>query len=237
MFHACWKYVSYIQDLEEIIRRIFRIVRHASFPTFSNLDFQYVYISKNIISQEDSGFFLNSFESFGFSKVQNNWFRESWSRPLGPRTIKMKGFQVLPKWNRKVISRKWSRIISRSFWAILLLKFTVSMAPQTPNPELSRIFPGGEDALWHVHLCNICDDSGCSRRCFASCVAVLSSHRLDSRSAPETGQWCQNRIYRVQYSGKQAKNADVHDFTIAMSIMYPRIIFDLRRRPRNVFCY
>ena len=41
-------------------------------------------------------------------------------------------FQVFPKWNRKVASPKWSRIIMRSFWAIQRLKFTVKMRFQTP---------------------------------------------------------------------------------------------------------
>ena len=65
---------------------------------------------------------------------------ESWSRPLGLKTMDMKGFRVFLKWNLKVIRPKWSRIIIRRFWAIPLIIFTVEMAPHaplTPNPQFS----------------------------------------------------------------------------------------------------
>ena len=32
-----------------------------------------------------------------------NWFGESWSRPLGPKTMKMKGLPGLPKMIQKVL--------------------------------------------------------------------------------------------------------------------------------------
>ena len=35
-----------------------------------------------------SHFFLDHFECLGLNKIKNGWFGESWSRPLGPATIK-----------------------------------------------------------------------------------------------------------------------------------------------------
>ena len=70
--------------------------------------------------------------------------------------MKMMGFQVLPEWNRKVTSPKWSRVILRSFRAILLMIFTIKMAPQTPqtpNPQFSQDFPGisiGNQLFWRA---------------------------------------------------------------------------------------
>ena len=91
------------------------------------------------------------------SKVKNNWFGESLSRPPGPKTTKMEGVGVLPKWNRKVTSPKSSRIILRSFWATLFSKFTVEMPPppQTPNQAFSRLFYRNCSILWRP-CCVVC---------------------------------------------------------------------------------
>ena len=43
---------------------------------------------QNIFFGNDLGFFLDLLEYLGASKIKNSWFWESWSRPLGPRTIK-----------------------------------------------------------------------------------------------------------------------------------------------------
>ena len=73
--------------------------------------------------------------------MENNWFGESWSRPPGPKTMKLKGFRVFPKWNRNVTNPEWSRIILRSFWATLLVEFTIKMPPQDPFRPQIRSFP------------------------------------------------------------------------------------------------
>ena len=36
-------------------------------------------------------------KGFGVPKNKYSWFGESWSRPLGPKAMKMMGFQVVPK--------------------------------------------------------------------------------------------------------------------------------------------
>ena len=51
-----------MQDFQEIIGRIFRIVRHASFPNILEMfDFQYFEIPKNDIVQAWFAFFLDLF--------------------------------------------------------------------------------------------------------------------------------------------------------------------------------
>ena len=40
------------------------------------------------------------------SKIKNNWFWQSWSRPPGPEAMKMTAFRFLPKWILKVIRLK-----------------------------------------------------------------------------------------------------------------------------------
>ena len=90
---------------------------------------------------------------FGGSRVANNWFGESRSRPLGPKIMSMKTFRVFPKWNPKVISPKWSRIILRRFWANLLFNFAIKMAPLTvPDPKcgFSPDFPRFSTGPWPV---------------------------------------------------------------------------------------
>ena len=57
-----------------------------------------------------------------------------------PTIMKMTGLGVLPKWNRKVTSSKSSGIILRSFRAILVLKFTIKIAPRPPRLP-NWIFP------------------------------------------------------------------------------------------------
>ena len=48
--------------------------------------------------------------TFGGSTVKYNWCWGSWSRPPGPKIMKMKGFQIFPKWNKTITNPKWSRM-------------------------------------------------------------------------------------------------------------------------------
>ena len=44
-------------------------------------------------------FFLNYVKSFGVSEVNNNWCWESWSHPLGPKTMTNEELSSSPKMN------------------------------------------------------------------------------------------------------------------------------------------
>ena len=99
---------------------------------------------KSDIPQKRLCIFLYSLKYFGVSKNDHNWFWDSWRRLAGSKSMKMIGVRVLPKWHRKVLSPKWSKMILRSFCVILLSIFTINIASQTlqtPNANLSRIFP------------------------------------------------------------------------------------------------
>ena len=54
--------------------------------------------------------------------------------------MKIKGFRGFPKWNRKVTSPKWSRIILRSFRATLFSKSTVLKKLENPGSSI-QYFP------------------------------------------------------------------------------------------------
>ena len=72
---------------------------------------------------------------------QARWKLED--RRRRPQNHENEGFNVFPKWNRKVTSPKWSGIILRSFWAILVIIFTIEMAPDplVPKSAFFRAFP------------------------------------------------------------------------------------------------
>ena len=88
-------------------------------------------ISENIIFENNLLCFLNYSEQFGGAKVRNKWFWGSWSCLLGPKIMIMMNFLIFGKWNRKVTSPKWSRIVLQSFWATLFSKLSVKMGWQT----------------------------------------------------------------------------------------------------------
>ena len=123
-FHIFWRCWAHIQDFREfpfhvlrkilvpysIFSRIYRTdLQELSSPVLSQIvrsfDVQCFEISENI-SENDLGFFLNHFESFGVTKIKCNWFWESWSHPPGSNTMKMRSFRVHPKWILKVTSPK-----------------------------------------------------------------------------------------------------------------------------------
>ena len=60
-------------------------------------DLQNLDISKDTIFKNDSGFRIKYLELFGVPKIKYKWFWESWSCPLGPKTMKTTAFQLLPK--------------------------------------------------------------------------------------------------------------------------------------------
>ena len=121
---------------------------HVLFKIFKIWDFQDFDISQKNMFEKVSGFSLNYLKHSGVSKDKSYWFWESWSRPLGPKTMNMEGFRVFGRWDRKTISPKWSTINLRSFRANLFLKFTVEMTPRPTRPQkrffsrFSRIFCG-----------------------------------------------------------------------------------------------
>ena len=80
-------------------------------------------------------------KSFGVSITQNHWFGESWSRPLGPKIMKMETCRVLATRILKATNPKWSRIIIWRLRATFCLQFTIQIAhptPQTPTPDFSQ---------------------------------------------------------------------------------------------------
>ena len=62
LFHIVDKYWSHIQDGQEFIRRIFRIVRSPTFATCSKMSFWKVVIPRNNIFQSGFGIILELFE-------------------------------------------------------------------------------------------------------------------------------------------------------------------------------
>ena len=67
-----------------------------------------------ITFESDLIFFLDYLKYPGLvSKNKSYRFWESWTRPLGPRTMQMMGVRILTNWNRKITSPKWSRIVLR----------------------------------------------------------------------------------------------------------------------------
>ena len=135
LFHVFWKYWSRIQDFPNTIKRIFGICKSPSVLCFNNFSFLIFEISKPAIFQKWFGIFIGL---FGASpKINNIGFGESWSPPLGPETMNMKGFRVFTKWILKVTTPKWSRITLRSFGAIQVQNLQQKLPPrppQTPNP-------------------------------------------------------------------------------------------------------
>ena len=90
----------HIQYFQELIKRIVRIFWAPPFPTFSNFSmFNILRFSNIILLEKGFVFFLNYLEPFGGPKVQNNWFREPWSRPLGPKTEAPRGLKNNNKLN------------------------------------------------------------------------------------------------------------------------------------------
>ena len=54
-------------------------------------DFRCFEIFQRISSRNDVVCFLYLSEYLGVPKIKYNWFWESWSRPLGPKSMEMKG--------------------------------------------------------------------------------------------------------------------------------------------------
>ena len=90
--------------------------------------------------QESSSNYL---ESFGGSEVQHNWLGETWTRPK-IRNHSNDGSSGSPKWNLKVTSPKWSRIMLRSFRPLFSQHLQSKLPPrppQTPTPDSSWFSP------------------------------------------------------------------------------------------------
>ena len=99
------------------IRWIVRIVRSPlSVPTLSKCPLAEILRSAqhNIINNSFI-FLLDCLKYLGVSNVENNWFWEAWSRPPGPKTIQIRGFE-------------------------LLSLFFLNGTPDTPRPQI-QIFP------------------------------------------------------------------------------------------------
>ena len=97
-FMSSWRYWSQIQDFQEFIKRIVNLVRAPSFQSNSkmsshkNLKFpKWTFHIKDLMC---SCSFWNILVS-PTSNIIGCW--ESWSRPLGPKTMTMRGFRVFPK--------------------------------------------------------------------------------------------------------------------------------------------
>ena len=91
----CLRSVAYVAyDLQYYSARVFCNM----FETFDVHTFE---ISKNIIFENDEGFCLNSVELFCVSKVGDNWFWESWTRPKIRKSSKLWRF----KFSQSVIEK------------------------------------------------------------------------------------------------------------------------------------
>ena len=136
------RYRSHIQDAHS------SDLQEVSAPVFSNMfkmfDFRKLRYQTIIFAKKVSGFFLYLFEVIW-------WVRNSTWLLLGlidtsqnPEIMEMMGFQVLPKWNRKADSPKWSRIITRSFLGHSFLKIYNKNGPRPPDPKSGFLldFPG-----------------------------------------------------------------------------------------------
>ena len=101
-------------------------------------------------------------------------------------SMKMMGFRVFLKWILKVASPKWSRIILLSFWAILLMTFTIKTTPP-PDPIRPRIqkfrgFPIGAQKGFMAWFSNNSLSHG---NCVCLCLGGLLGH-LQLQNHPGT---------------------------------------------------
>ena len=132
LFPACWQILIPYSRLSRIYKTDLRDFSARVCPIkWEIVDVRNFEISKITCFENVLGVFLELFRIIWTSKIENNWFGEAWTRPK-IRKARRWGLFVFPEINRKVISPKWSRIILRSFWANLLIEFTIEMARQTP---------------------------------------------------------------------------------------------------------
>ena len=69
-------------------------------------------------------------------EVKTNWLWESWTCSRCPKIMEIMTCWIVGKWQLKIISPPYSRIIQRSFLAFQSSKFGVRMPPQTlTDPE------------------------------------------------------------------------------------------------------
>ena len=73
--------------------------------TCSIFVFQHFEIATHLF-QKRFGISLELCGVVGVSKVDNNWVWESWSRPLGPKIMRIMTFRILGKRSLKVTSPK-----------------------------------------------------------------------------------------------------------------------------------
>ena len=78
-----------------------RLFHEFEFSRFLNVE-----ISKNNMLKINRDFFFLYLESFDVSKVKNNWFEESWTRPPSPKNNENGGFAGFPKVKTKNTSPK-----------------------------------------------------------------------------------------------------------------------------------
>ena len=143
-FHVFWRYWSHIQGFHKIPCHVFwksGVVGPRLFQTFQNARFPKFWDAHNHIFRNRFVFSWFLLKYIGVPKNKSNWFWESWSRPLGPKTMIMMGFRVFLKWILKVTIPKWGRIILRSFWAIHFIIFTIKWPPKSPSDPKSNFFP------------------------------------------------------------------------------------------------
>ena len=73
-------------------------------------------------------------------KINKYWFWGSGTRPNTPKSWTWGVFEFSHTDIEKLLIQKWSRIIIRSFLAILLMRFTIKLVPRTPSTP-NRISP------------------------------------------------------------------------------------------------
>ena len=152
------RYWSHTQDVQTFIKRIFRICRPPSVSnTLKRDDFRFSTSPSNKMIWDFSCFLLSQSVSSKFKVIGlgNHWHVRKSNNPWNYRLLDF------PKWMLKVTDPKLSRIILWSVLAILFLKFTIQMTPQTPSDPKSGCFPNFPGCpvrnrphwtLWHPTL-------------------------------------------------------------------------------------
>ena len=129
---------------QEFARRIVVIYQPLFFPSsfcfgFQDFNISFFRLWKCFLT------FVESFWVSWFSKDNSYWCWESLSGPLGPKTRNMKGFRIVPKWNRKWTNPKWGRIVLTELLGLSLIEIYNDNAPprppKTPLPDFSWILP------------------------------------------------------------------------------------------------
>ena len=88
-FMLSWKSLSHIQDFKKLWDGSSGLLLRVFSDVLETLDVQHFRFSTYCFFENYLEISLNSLELFGGPKVKNNWLWRPWSRPLGPKRMKM----------------------------------------------------------------------------------------------------------------------------------------------------